>query len=90
MHLCSLDRKAPVLNTINFQYNVAAHPKQYTLQTLEEHEEGVSTIAVIPDKRRTVTTSYDKTLRLWDLETVVVLKKIEALAVSCDGNNSKR
>jgi WD40 repeat protein len=88
MHLCSLDRKAP-LNTINLQYNVAAHPKQYTLQTLEEHE-GVSTIAVIPDKPRTVTISYDKTLRLWDLETVVVLKKIEALAVSCDGNNSKR
>ncbi|KAG2033823.1 quinon protein alcohol dehydrogenase-like superfamily [Suillus americanus] len=49
-------------------------------------------VAVFPNKRRMVTGSEDHTLRLWDLETGVVLKKMEghggrvlALAVSQDG-----
>ncbi|KAG2337662.1 hypothetical protein BDR05DRAFT_1063130 [Suillus weaverae] len=56
------------------------------------HEGSVMAVAVFPDKRRMVTGSYDKTLRLWDLKTGVVLKKMEGhsngvsiLAVSQDG-----
>jgi WD40 repeat protein len=48
--------------------------------------------ALLPDRRRMVTCSADRTLHLWDLETGVVLKKMEghnrgvwALAVSRDG-----
>lgn len=49
-------------------------------------------VAVFPDKRRMVTGSIDKTLRLWDLKKGVMLKKMEGhtglvsgLAVSRDG-----
>ncbi|KAG2107882.1 uncharacterized protein F5147DRAFT_837109 [Suillus discolor] len=49
-------------------------------------------VAVFPNERRMVTDSIDKTLRLWDLKTGVVLKKMEGhsaevlgLAVSQDG-----
>ncbi|KAG2338713.1 hypothetical protein BDR05DRAFT_969007 [Suillus weaverae] len=67
-------------------------PSTTPLRTFEGHEKGAVTVAVFPDKRRMVTGSYDKTLRLWDLETGVVLKKMTghssevlALAVSRDG-----
>jgi WD40 repeat protein len=62
------------------------------LRTFEDHDDNVSAVAVFPDKRRIITGSFDKTLRLWDLETGIVLKKMEghnarvwALAVSRDG-----
>ncbi|KAG2341477.1 hypothetical protein BDR05DRAFT_965159 [Suillus weaverae] len=68
-------------------------PRIRPLRTFEGHEEAVNAVAVFPDKRRMVTGSYDKTLRMWDLETGVVLKKmvghistVEALAVSRDGH----
>jgi WD40 repeat protein len=61
-------------------------------QTLEGHKFGVSGAAVFPDKRRMVTASNDKTLRLWDLEDGAVLKIMEGhrfgvqeVAVSRDG-----
>ncbi|KAG1811605.1 WD40-repeat-containing domain protein [Suillus variegatus] len=56
------------------------------------HEGYIYAVAVLPDKRRMVTGSDDMTLRLWDLKTGVVLKKMEGhrnglmrLAVSRDG-----
>jgi len=62
------------------------------LRTFEDHEGGVSAVVVFPDNRQMVTGSKDKMLRLWDLETGIVLKKMEghsasvwALAVSRDG-----
>jgi WD40 repeat protein len=62
------------------------------LQEFKGHGKSVSAVAVFPDKQRMVTGSKDKTLRLWDLKTGVVLKKMEghssrvwALAVSRDG-----
>jgi WD40 repeat protein len=67
-------------------------PSTTPLRTFEDHEYTVTAVAVFPDKRRMVTGSDDKTLCLWDLETGVVLKKMEghhnwvwALAVSRDG-----
>ncbi|KAG1766605.1 hypothetical protein EV702DRAFT_1282874 [Suillus placidus] len=67
-------------------------PRTRPLRTFKGHEGTVKAVAVFPDKRRMVTGSWDKTLRLWDLETGVVLKKMEghssavqALAVSRDG-----
>ncbi|KAG1870539.1 WD40-repeat-containing domain protein [Suillus tomentosus] len=62
------------------------------LREFKGHEERVRAVAVFPDKRRMVTASYDRTLRIWDLKKGVMLKKIEwhsgwvsALAVSRDG-----
>ncbi|KAG2128626.1 uncharacterized protein EDB93DRAFT_168427 [Suillus bovinus] len=67
-------------------------PSTTPLRTFINHEKSVKAIAVFPDKRRIVTSSGDKILRLWDLETGVVLKEMEghsrevyALAVSRDG-----
>ncbi|KAG2054973.1 WD40 repeat-like protein [Suillus hirtellus] len=59
----------------------------------EDHEDCVIALAVFRDRdERMVTGSYDGMLRLWDLKTGVVLKKMEghrsrvrALAISPDG-----
>ncbi|KAG2743303.1 WD40 repeat-like protein [Suillus brevipes Sb2] len=66
-------------------------PSTTPLRTSEDHEDTVCAVAAFPDRRRMVTGSDDKTLRIWDLETGVVLKKMEghssevrALAVSRD------
>jgi WD40 repeat protein len=60
--------------------------------TLEEHENSVLAIAVFSDGQRMVTGSRDKTLRLWNLNNGVMLKKMEghrsrvsAVVVSRDG-----
>ncbi|KIK34626.1 hypothetical protein CY34DRAFT_56531, partial [Suillus luteus UH-Slu-Lm8-n1] len=62
------------------------------IRDFKGHEKIVTAVAVFPDRRRMVTGSYDKTLRIWDLETGLVLKKMEgyrdevrALGVSRDG-----
>jgi WD40 repeat protein len=62
------------------------------LQEFKGHEDGLSSVTVFPNKRRMITGSGDKTLRLWDLETGVVLKKmgghrngVHRLTVSPDG-----
>ncbi|KAG2358617.1 WD40-repeat-containing domain protein, partial [Suillus spraguei] len=67
-------------------------PMPIPLRTFKGHEDWVMAVAVVPDKRRMVTASDDKTLRLWDLKTGDVLKKMEghrnwvwSLAVSRDG-----
>ncbi|KAG1790602.1 uncharacterized protein HD556DRAFT_1488069 [Suillus plorans] len=67
-------------------------PSTTPIRTFEDHEKGINAFAVFPDKRRMMTGSEDKTLRLWDLETGVVLMKMEghssevrALAISRDG-----
>ncbi|KAG2055118.1 WD40 repeat-like protein [Suillus hirtellus] len=62
-------------------------------RAFEDHEDRVIALAVFPNRdERMVTGSYDRMLRLWDLKTGVVLKKMEghrsrvrALAVSRDG-----
>jgi WD40 repeat protein len=63
-----------------------------SLQTFEDHESYINEVAVFPDRQRMVTSSWDKTLRLWDLKTGVVLKKmdghrseVQTLTVSRDG-----
>jgi WD40 repeat protein len=60
--------------------------------TFRGHIGNVNAVAVFPDGRRIVTASDDKTIRLWNLEDGVVLKKMEghggqvqAVAVSGDG-----
>ncbi|KIK40131.1 hypothetical protein CY34DRAFT_284615 [Suillus luteus UH-Slu-Lm8-n1] len=67
-------------------------PSTTPVRTFEDHKDTVWAIAVFPDRRRMIAGSGDRSLRLWDLETGVVLKKMEghswgvsALAVSRDG-----
>ncbi|KAG2363059.1 hypothetical protein BDR07DRAFT_1332384 [Suillus spraguei] len=67
-------------------------PSTTPLQVFEDNQSVASAVAVFPDKRRIITSSHDKTLRLWDLRTGVMLKKMEghrdrvlALVVSKDG-----
>jgi len=61
-------------------------------RTFEGHGNSILAAAVFPDGRRMVTSSGDKTLRLWDLEDGVVLRIMEGhhfcvrkVAVSRDG-----
>jgi len=60
--------------------------------TFEGHIFCVSAVTVFPDRRRMVTASYDKTVRLWDLKDGVELERMEGhrdfvygVAVSRDG-----
>ncbi|KAG0699367.1 hypothetical protein DFH29DRAFT_1081318 [Suillus ampliporus] len=62
------------------------------LRAFRDHTAAVFAVAVFPDRRRMVTCLYDKTVRLWDLNTGAVLKKMEGhhdvvsrLVVSRDG-----
>ncbi|KAG2055130.1 WD40 repeat-like protein [Suillus hirtellus] len=71
----------------------ALTPNITPTRTFEDHEDRVIALAVFRDRdERMVTASYDGMLRLWDLKTGVVLKKMEghrsrvrSLAVSRDG-----
>jgi WD40 repeat protein len=67
-------------------------PSTTPTRVLQDNQNSISAVAVFPDRRRIVTGSLDKTLRLWDLKDGVVLKKMEghrggvrAVAVSQDG-----
>ncbi|KAG2054586.1 WD40 repeat-like protein [Suillus hirtellus] len=66
-------------------------PSTTPIRTFENYGGRTNAVAVFPDKRRMITGS-NNTLSLWDLETGVVLKKMEghnsavhALAISRDG-----
>jgi WD40 repeat protein len=67
-------------------------PSTTPIRTFEDHGDRVVAVAVFRDERM-VTGSYDGMLRLWDLKTGVVLKKMEghrsrvrALAISPNEN----
>ncbi|KAG1750592.1 WD40-repeat-containing domain protein [Suillus paluster] len=62
------------------------------IRVFKDHMEVIHAVAVFPDRRRMIVASDDTTLCLWDLETGVLLKKMEGhrakvnqLAVSRDG-----
>jgi len=67
-------------------------PNTTPIRTFEDHGDRVVAVAVFRDERM-VTGSYDGMLRLWDLKTGIMLKKMEghrsrvrALAVSPNGD----
>ncbi|KAG0700213.1 hypothetical protein DFH29DRAFT_1056384 [Suillus ampliporus] len=67
-------------------------PRTTPRRVFKDHTDAVWFVAVFPDKRRMVTGSDDMTLRLWDLKTGVMLKRMEGhrekvwrLAISLDG-----
>ena len=71
----------------------ALHPPGTALlRTLERHTADVTGVAVTPDGKRAVSTCWDKTLKVWDLDTGRVLRTLEGhtsavtgVAVTSDG-----
>jgi WD40 repeat protein len=55
------------------------------LQTLADHSNWVTAVALTPDGKRAVSASYDETLKVWDLETgeVVAAFTADAPLISC-------
>ncbi|KAG0709236.1 hypothetical protein DFH29DRAFT_1074959 [Suillus ampliporus] len=67
-------------------------PSTTPSREFKDHEGTVTAVAPFPDRQRMVTSSEDKTLRLWDLNTGIMLNKMEghrgevwALGLSRDG-----
>ena len=65
------------------------------MRTLEGHSGFVDGVAVTPDGKRAVSASWDKTLKVWDLETGRMLRTLEGhsahvygVAVTPDGKRA--
>jgi WD40 repeat protein len=65
------------------------------LRTLEGHSAGVTGVAMTPDGKRAVSASYDRSLKVWDLETGVALRtlvghsgSVNSVAVTPDGKRA--
>ena len=65
------------------------------LRTLEGHTHEVKAVALTADGRHAVSGSYDKTLRVWDLETGQTIRTLEghtgrvtSLALTADGRHA--
>jgi hypothetical protein len=70
-------------------------PGGFLLATLRGHGGGVQAVALTPDGRRAVSGSDDKTLKVWDLESWVVLQtlrghegSVKAVALTPDGRRA--
>ena len=65
------------------------------LRTLEGHTGGVNAVALTADGKRAVSASWDKTLKVWDLESGRELRTLEghtdgvnAVALTADGKRA--
>ncbi len=69
--------------------------KLSALRTLEGHSSRVNSVAVTPDGKRAVSAAYDKTLKVWDLESGRALRtlkghssRVNGVAVTPDGKRA--
>jgi WD40 repeat protein len=62
------------------------------LRTLQGHSDRISGMAVTGDGRRAVSASYDRSLKVWDLETgaLVAAFTCDAVALCCAFANARR
>lgn len=58
-------------------------PSTTHLRTFGDHT--IHAVAIFPDRRRMIAGSQDKSLRMWDLDTSVMLTKVRVFAVLWDG-----
>jgi WD40 repeat protein len=75
--------------------NTAWTPRPACLQMLAGHGAGVESVSVTPDGRRAVSGSWDKTLRVWDLESGACLQtltgqryRVRSVSVTPDGRRA--
>jgi WD40 repeat protein len=70
-------------------------PGGLLIRTLEGHSGSVYAVAITPDGRHAVSGSYDKTLKIWDLNTGKIIRPLEghsgsvyAVAITPDGHRA--
>ena len=70
------------------------NPKPGLIRTLEGHGGGVLTVSVTADGRRAVSGSRDKTLRVWDLERGICIRRLDgddavtSISITPDGRRA--
>ena len=77
VELMAAARAAARRDTLLPRFPTLAAPGGQLIRTFEGHTEWVAVVALLPDGHRALSSSYDKTLKLWDLETGKVLQTLE-------------
>jgi hypothetical protein len=73
--------------------STTSYPSILAVDELQGHENAVNGVAFLPDSKRLVSASWDKTIKLWDTQTRKALQTLRGheaqvccIAVSRDGN----
>ncbi|MEO0397455.1 MAG: CHAT domain-containing protein [Cyanobacteria bacterium P01_A01_bin.137] len=93
-HLIPALKKRTQLNPITLTSSSQAADRTPQIKSLIGHSDWIRSIAISPEGKTLLSSSNDKTLRLWDLQTGQLLylltghrQRIKAIGFSPDGNN---